>query len=581
MTDSLRRLLRDVAERRVPKPGDFNTDPRAVRTWVAALPLANFSATARMLVDALRTLNGLRIAPAERFEVLEILRGPVVQLAALVDKQILGASFPLPPQRAELGVVSQEFQNQLALGYRMVLHDFCAPAGHVPMLRGKQVAAAATRALVHAGARLHKAYLLYRTPSTGAWQQLHDTYRFIASVNLETRMVDDAVAGAATCARTAYVHALLLALANPYRHSQRELMDAIALTGIFAGQCELETAPVQGRLSHVVDTNSDHGPGYLPEERNEATAGVLYLDISALLNHIEGQVSRLPPGIRLVSFRLRGGSPVQVDIDLAQRLVDGWTSDGTRSDARLTGGYSLSSVIGLHDLHYVLAGNEDFESFLRRIRGAMIQLSDQDSNASWGRNAADPMRTQPIRMTVVDQSFGGYRAFWDRGNPGETVRVKVGELVGMAMSDADGQANDWMVGVIRWMRIDDDGRVHAGINLMARRSMAIGVNAVSADGMSQRDHRGILLSPMRSEEAAIYSSMLTPGLFERDAHALRLTLPADAHRWPSSACSLSVAGAGLMESAGAYLRFALPPLELPEELPLSESGVEPDPMEQV
>ncbi len=174
MTDSLRRLLRDVAERRVPKPGDFNTDPRAVRTWVAALPLANFSATARMLVDALRTLNGLRIAPAERFEVLEILRGPVVQLAALVDKQILGASFPLPPQRAELGVVSQEFQNQLALGYRMVLHDFCAPAGHVPMLRGKQVAAAATRALVHAGARLHKAYLLYRTPSTGAWQQLHD-----------------------------------------------------------------------------------------------------------------------------------------------------------------------------------------------------------------------------------------------------------------------------------------------------------------------------------------------------------------------------------------------------------------------
>ena len=216
-----------------------------------------------------------------------------------------------------------------------------------------------------------------------------------------------------------------------------------------------------------------------------------------------------------------------------------------------------------------------------RERGAMIQLSDQDSNASWGRNAADPMRTQPIRMTVVDQSFGGYRVFWDRGNPGETVRVKVGELVGMAMSDADGQANDWMVGVIRWMRIDDDGRVHAGINLMARRSMAIGVNAVSADGMSQRDHRGILLSPMRSEEAAIYSSMLTPGLFERDAHALRLTLPADAHRWPSSACSLSVAGAGLMESAGAYLRFALPPLELPEELPLSESGVEPDPMEQV
>lgn len=581
MSDILGRLLRDVAERRVPKPEDFNTDPRAVRAWVAALPLANFSATARMLVDALRALNGLRIAPAERFEVLEILRGPVVQLAALVDKQILGASFPLPAQRAELGVVSQEFQNQLALGYRMIVHDYCAPAGHVPMLRGKQVALAATRALVHAGARLHKAYLLYRTPAVGAWQQLHDTYRFIASVNLESRAVEDAVVGGATCARTAYIHALLLALANPYRHSQRELMEAIALTGIFAGQCELGNAPSHGKLSHVVDTNSDHGPGYLPEERNEVSAGVLYLDISALLGHIEGQVSRLPPGIRLVTFKLRGGSPVQVDIDLAHRLVDGWTSDGTRTDVRLTGGYALSSVIGLHDLHYVLSGNEDFESFLRRIRGSMIQLSDQDSGATWGRNAAEPMRTQPIRMTVVDQSFGGYRVYWERGNPGETVKVKVGELVGMAWPDGDSAPQDWMVGVIRWMRIDDDGRVHAGINLMARRSLAIGVNAVNSDGMAQRDHRGILLSPMRSEEAAIYSSMLTPGLFERDAQALRLTLPADANRWPSSACGLSVTGAGLMESAGAYLRFALPPLELPEELPAQDMAREPDPAEQV
>jgi hypothetical protein len=44
-----------------------------------------------------------------------------------------------------------------------------------------------------------------------------------------------------------------------------------------------------------------------------------------------------------------------------------------------------------------------------------------------------------------------------------------------------------------------------------------------------------------------------------------LTLPEDPHRWPSSACTLEVNGAGLMESAGAYLRFALPPLDLPDE----------------
>ncbi|MCB1571285.1 MAG: hypothetical protein KDI72_09665, partial [Xanthomonadales bacterium] len=70
-----------------------------MRAWVAALPLANFSATARLLVEALRSMNRLRIAAAERLEALEVLRGPVNQLAGLVDRQIIGASFPLPPQR--------------------------------------------------------------------------------------------------------------------------------------------------------------------------------------------------------------------------------------------------------------------------------------------------------------------------------------------------------------------------------------------------------------------------------------------------------------------------------------------------
>jgi hypothetical protein len=267
---------------------------------------------------------------------------------------------------------------------------------------------------------------------------------------------------------------------------------------------------------------------------------------------------------------MRGGPPVQVDIDLAHRLVDSWTSDGTRDHVRLSGGFSLQSVIGLHDLHFVLAGNEDFDSFLRRVRGTSIQLSDQDTAAAWAIHSSEQMRAQPLAVGVVDQSLGGYRVLWERGSAGEAVKAKVGELVGLSLLDSGAAAPDWMVGVIRWMRIDDEGRIDAGIGLLARRSLAIGVNAIEETGASLNDRRGILLSPLQSAEAAIYSSLLTPGLFEREPFAIRLTLPSDPHRWPSSACVLQVSGAGLMESAGAYLRFALPPLELPDE------GLEPD-----
>lgn len=566
MTDLLRRLLRDVPERRAPRVGDFATDSRALRAWVAALPLANFSATARMLVEGLRAINQLRIAPGERLDALEIVRIPVNQLATLVDKQIIGASFPLPPQRAELGTLAQEFQSELALGYRMVVHDFCAPSGSVPMLKGKAVALAGFRALWHGGARLHKAYLLYRTPPRGAWQGLHDIYQFMSSRKLDDRTVEDGINGPAFSARHAYAHSLLLALANPYRFTQRELVDVIALTRTFAPSCELRKISLGGVAAHPVDVDSDRGPGYLPEERTRASDGVFALDISAVLEYIEGQVQALPPGIRIATFRVRGGSAVQVDIDLTQRLIDGWTSDGERGHKRLPAGHALQTVIGLHDLHFVLSGNEDFDSFLRRVRGTTINLSaERDSSASWAVSSGEQMRTQRMQARIADQGFGGYRLGWDRGGPGETVRAKVGELVGLSLPEGGNSAPDWMVGTIRWMRIDDEGRVDAGVELLSRRALAVGASAIDDAGNVRSDMRGILLTPMRAEQAAVYSSLVTPGLFEREPRAIQLTLPVDPHRWPSTPCVLDVQGAGLMDTAGAYLQFALPPLELPDD----------------
>lgn len=564
MSELHRRLLRDLPERRAAKPGDFATDARAARSWVAALPLANFLATARLLVEGLRAMNRLRVAPAERLEVLEILRAPVIQLATLIEKQILGASFPLPPQRAELGTLAQEFQAELALGYRFVLYDFCAPNGHTPLLRGKSVALAAVRALVHGAARLQKAYLLYRTPPQGAWQGLHDVFRFTASLGLDAKTVDDAALRMPLSARNAYVHALLLALSNPYRYTQRELLEVIGLVSTFAPYCELRKIAGASASSHSIDMLADRGPGYLPEERATASDGVMALDLDAMLEYIAGQIAALPPGIRLATFRVRGGPAVQVDIDLTERLVEGWTSDGAREQSRLPGGHLLQSVIGLHDLHFVLAGSEDFESFLRRVRGTSISLSDRDSAASWVVSSGEQMRTQRMPLRVIDQSFGGYRVLWERGASGETVRAKVGELVGLSIGENANASPDWMVGVIRWIRIDDEGCVDAGIELLARRALAIGVAAVDASGDIRGDLRGILLSPLQSEDAAVYISLLTQGLFERVPSTVEMTLPADPHRWPASACVCMVQDLRLVNTGGAYLQFALPPLELPD-----------------
>jgi hypothetical protein len=557
MTDRYRRLLRGTPERYAPTAGAFATDARALRSWVAALPLANFNATTKLLLDGLRQTNRMRIDAVQRLDALEILRHPVAQLAALTDKQIVGASFPLPPQKVELGAIALEFQSELALGYRVALAELCAPSGSVPFMRAKQVALAGVRALQHGAEHLSKAYLLYRTPPAGTWQAMHDVYRFLTMVRFDDRAADDPLLGSPVNAKLAYAHALLLALANPYRYTQRELLEVIAFTRTVAPYVELRGGTVDGDIA--MTTDADHGPGYLPEERGQGELEVLSIGIKPLLQFIESQIDILPPGARIATFRQRGGPPVQIDIDLAERLVDGWTASGERSHARLGGGYQLDTVLGLHDLHYVLAGNEDFESFLRRVRGQAISLSESDRIASWAIGSGESARATRQKARVLDQSLGGYRVIWERGPGGEAVRARIGELVGLALPEPGDGTPDWMIGTIRWIRIDDQGRVDAGVELLSRRALPAGVRNADDSGM-QSSMRGLLLTSLRLDETDP-TSLITPALFERAASMVEISVPADLQGRPAPARTERVRGIGLIEATGIYLQFALPPLE--------------------
>ncbi|HEY6986489.1 MAG TPA: hypothetical protein VH375_10425 [Rhodanobacteraceae bacterium] len=567
MNERYRRLLRATPERHAPTAGAFATEARALRSWVAALPLANFGSTTKLLLDGLRQTNRMRIDAVQRLEALEILRHPVAQLAALTDKQIVGASFPLPPQKVELGAIALEFQSELALGYRIALAELCAPAGNVPFMRAKQVVQAGVRALQHGGEHLAKAYLLYRTPPAGVWQALHDVYRFMTMVRFDDRPVEDALLGSAVSARLAYSHALLLALANPYRYTQRELLEVIAFTRTVAPYCELRGGASDGDI--MMNTDSDHGPGYLPEERGHGDLEVLSIVLKPLLDFVESQIDMLPPGARVATFRLRGGPPVQIDIDLAHRLVDGWTATGERTHTRLGGGYQLDTVLGLHDLHYVLAGNEDFESFLRRVRGQAISLSESDRIASWAISTSEPARATRLKARVLDQSLGGYRLLWERGPGGEAVRARIGELVGLALPESGDTSPDWMIGTIRWIRIDEQGRVDAGVELLSRRALPAGVRHIE-EGSVQSAVRGLVLTSLRPDETGP-TSLITPGLFERASSAVEVSVPADLNGRPAPARTERVRGMGLIEATGIYLQFALPPMQTQSSEPANDA----------
>ncbi|HUD42013.1 MAG TPA: hypothetical protein VMR06_08460 [Dokdonella sp.] len=560
MSEAYRQLVRTIPERHAP-PAGAALDPRALRNWLAGLPLASVASTSRQVVERLQQMNQQRAAALERLDALEAIRPVAQQLIDMIEQQTAAAALPLQPQRAELAARVEEIHQALALGYLEALYDACAPAGTVPMLKGGRVALAGLRALQHGGERLQRAYAAYRVPASGAWQLMHGVHRFLASVKLDERGADEGAHVALRSPRLVYQHALLLALANPYRYSRRELPAVVALTRALASYCDLRDGEVEGL--RTVDMLGDREPGHAADDGERGRQARIAIDPARLLAYVESCIVALPPGAHRVALRAPAGPSVEVDIDVVRRMVVSLADSSARDHARMPGGQPLDAVIGLHDLHRALAGGLDFDSFLQDALG--IAVASHDRPAAWTQGGADLLRVLPGAARVLDQSAAGYRLCWNHGADSDLVRMKVGDAIGLSLPAPAADQADWMVGVVRWMRIDDGGRVEAGVELLARRALPVAVRSLDGGAQGRPPLRGILLESLQPEHGSGYTSLLTPVLLDRAPERLELSVPTDPWAWWIPAGTRQVHGPGVIDRTGSHLHLALPPAEAVEQ----------------
>lgn len=564
MSAIFQRLAQALPERHASGKNSFATEAKALRDWIEHLPLANPNATARLLMNGLHEMNQLRIEPGQRFAAMEALRGPTGQVVSSLDRMVNADLFPLPPAKQQLGQQVSDFDRELALGYTALVHDLCAPAGAVPFMRGKLVTAALVRAVHHYGALLYRAYLLYQAPAPGVWQMLHDLFQFAVAVRLDEKRVDDPLQdGAAVSVRDAYTRALLFALSNPYRFTQKENIEIHQVTRIFAHYCELRPgrAP-EGAIA--VQVERDVGPGYLPEEREVPHDDVWAFQISGLTRFIETELALLAPGADTVEFRPKGMAPLRIELALVEKLTQTWTGTAARGQARLSAGHRLDCVIGLHSVHYVLSENMDFDAFLRSVRGVAISLRESDRIASWTTSANDVTRVVRNEVKVIDQSLSGYRVQWEKL---DGLRVKVGELLALAPPAEEGELQDWMIGAIRWMRFVGPGTMEAGIALLSRRALPVGVRTFDAHHVPRAPMRGLLLEPLAGDGGNRGHVILVPHLFDRAATEVEVMRPADPFAASPEPLVEVLRQPRIVDRGSAYLQIALE-----DESPASADG---------
>jgi hypothetical protein len=551
MTSLFKRLAEGFPDR-VPAPrGSLHAEPKGLQDWVEALPLANGLAAARTLMQTLRDMNATRMDGLQRLAGLELLRAPVAQMVAQADRQVIGSSFPMPPSKQQLGLQSRDFHEAMALGYRMAAFEICAPDGKVPFLKGKQVATALQRAAAHHNEQLLRGYMLYAAPQPGVWLHLHNLYRFAETAGVLEKAVDDPLLGKlAFSVRDSYAHVVLFALCNPYRMSQREMLDSHDLTRIWAPMFHVGSESSGGDIG--ISLELDAGPGYVPEERDAGVPPTLKFDTNDIDRSIERDLLVAGSAQGAISFRAKGGKPVSVTADFVRRLAASWRPAPDRTHARLPAGHYLDTLIGLHGIHYHLAGGTDFEQFVRDIRGPGISMTERDKTASWMNTMSDSSKPMALRSKVLDQSLGGYRLEWGLESG---AKARIGELVGLAaVGDDQDDEREWMIGAIRWLRFTADGRVQAGIELLAREAYAAAVRAADAAGHFRAPVRAIELQPMHNGSVGL-PSILTPSVVDRGMAQIELSRGPD-HWSESRDASIRVLSElDVVENTGAYLRL--------------------------
>lgn len=519
--DAYQRLIEDLPGR-LPPGHSRRASEKAMREAAAGLPLAN---PAQATVEVERLLDEMLAttwAGGERIAALAHLDAPVESLCLGVEQQLSVEAHPLPPASAERAATAQRLEWELACNYAIGLHELCAPAGKLPMFKGKLAAVALVAGLVHANQALLWAYRQYQSPPPGVWRLMHALHAFACEAGLVDQDADDPCGGQLS-PRAAYAHALLLALGNPYRFSARELKEAGAAIHCVAGHCRFTRAGTHGV---TIDTDIDAGPGYVAEERATAGAGMLAMDVQSVARIFDERIALLPPGVDVVALPRPGGGTQETSARFLRRLQAGW-APAERGHQRLSASHVLDVAAGMHAVHYVLSGNLDFATFIRQVHGEAITVGQHELGSAW-MASSDSTRPQILRGDVLDQSEGGYRL---RLQEPDGARLRIGEVIALApLADASDE-RDWMVGVIRWLRLEGSHE-WLGVELMHRTARAAGLRMLTVSGEAQVPQRAVEL-PDPDNPGTL--SLLVSNVFARNVASAEVVLPPLASDWRDGA----------------------------------------------
>jgi cyclic-di-GMP-binding protein len=252
------RLLRlTVPDSTVAAFSACETTPGALADWVAQLPMAHTAEAAQQLLKTATEVARLSADPSSRFNFLEIIRAPAHYICTRLDRNAAGGSTS-GEGHAQL---AQSLQNELALGYKVVIQNALAD-GELTGSQRDLVGHASHRALADLSFALRRTYEFYTDPPRRVWYELNQLYALAEELGLANSAYADDQSRSAAQLRIAdvYLRIAMLAVAKPNQLRQKDLSAVYHALEHWTPRLSIG-APTDDTL-FVVDLDADAPPSY-------------------------------------------------------------------------------------------------------------------------------------------------------------------------------------------------------------------------------------------------------------------------------------------------------------------------------
>ena len=502
-------------------PTLFAANCEAVKAWLAGLPKTNLGQSTRALYNATTELNHVRMMPALRLQILDLLRPSIHTSTQSLRRHYLNQSIVLPEQAQKVARLAHVLHEQLATGYILTAVQTLAQGSKSSGFSNpaQAIATAAHRSIVEHSQNLLRDYQLYRTPHPGCWATLHQLAKFAREQNVFNAVIADAQGGDCSL-EAAYLRALLLGGSHPNQLRQEHLAKVFQYALSWTDAATLTT---QGQTLLVVAPDSDEGPCY--REFADLQTHWLGVDTSRLASMLKNQ------------FELAETQPLtdqQLPPELLNHLAHTWSSALHRSHVRMDVREQIEIALGMTAAHHFIGGEVEFNSLIGIQSPPKLALQDDNvflrpkitgadkNNSRTGANPHDvwsspyepklgvmnvsleildsQMREQQQKLGVekdrekfhsqkverVNVSPGGLCITWP---PNSNVQLRSGEIVGICEK---GQ-KQWSIGIVRWVQLTETGP-RLGIELLSPSAIPFGGRVINKAG-DPGEYQRILVLP--------------------------------------------------------------------------------------